>query len=73
MKTTKKNESTVKSERAVRFYKKASFPWAIIVIAVVFFGGLVLGWNLRSEQASSIKAEVMSQLETAEVAKKANQ
>lgn len=52
-------QETVKK---VKFYKKASFPWALIVAALIFFSGLASGWTLRSDQAASIKAEVASQV-----------
>lgn len=42
--------------RKVRFYTKASFPWAIIVVAVVFFSGVTLGWTMRSNDVARLDA-----------------
>lgn len=43
-------------ETKVRFYKKTSFPWAIVVVAVVFFSGLLTGWAMRTDQESQMDA-----------------
>ena len=56
-----KQEKTATTKQP-KFYQKALFPWAIIVLAATLFSGMALGWTLRSDQAASIKAEVASQV-----------
>jgi hypothetical protein len=58
----KSTNQTQPTTHKVRFYQKAVFPWAIIVIATALFSGVVTGWTLRSNQESDIKAEVSSQV-----------
>lgn len=47
-----------------KFYKKASFPWAIIISVALLFVGIVGGWTLRGEMNAKIDAEVVSRFES---------
>lgn len=38
-------------------YKKAIFPWAIILVTAVLFVGIVGGWTLREVVNSKVTAE----------------
>lgn len=67
--TKEKNTPTTKQPK---FYQKAVFPWAIIVLVSVLFAGIVTGWTLRSNQYSDLKAEVASQVAETVSLKKAD-
>lgn len=53
---TKKEQNEVNT-KPVRFYKKASFPWAIIVLSAVAMASFIGGWNMKSIDDSRVKAE----------------
>jgi hypothetical protein len=50
------------SKQARKMEVKTLVPWMIIVLIVVAFVGMVIGWSLRSDQVSQIKAEVAEQV-----------
>lgn len=63
----KNKEQTTEVIKGTPFYKKASFPWAIIIILTVFLAGNINGWNMRGDQQNSITREassLLSQLKT---------
>ena len=58
-KTTKSSVPTA-SITKVPFYRRASFPWAIIVLTATLAAGAALGWTLRSEQVGQVQAEAQA-------------
>lgn len=45
------------AEQKTTFFKKASFPWLLITIALVFGAGTYTGWVLRSQNAAQVTAQ----------------
>jgi len=60
--TNKEHKDTFKQPKT-RFYKKAAFPWIIILTVSVFFGGVVTGWVLRSDFANEVSHQVKTVLD----------
>lgn len=50
-------EQTTNEAPKVQFYKKASFPWAIIVISLVAATSFISGWHLNGLHTQSIEAK----------------
>lgn len=65
----KKEQNEAPKEKKAPFYKKASFPWAIIIIVAVYFSGIVTGWHMHIDQSAQVDAranEIASQLKTSQ-------
>lgn len=58
-KEAKAHKSTFK-ETKTPFYKRAAFPWVIILTVAVFAAGTVFGWSQRSDFSNEVKSEVRS-------------
>lgn len=57
--------SDTNTKNTVNFYKKASFPWMIIIVIATMGLGVVSGWNLRGSAESDAKvraAEMVTSL-----------
>jgi len=46
------------------FYKKAIFPWMIILVLATLFGGVVLGWTMKVHADDQAKAEAVNMVST---------
>lgn len=51
---TKSNEVPTAKIRKVRFYTKASFPWAILFALVMLALGFAAGWHTRLDVEQSM-------------------
>ena len=56
MAKTKESVPTV-SITKVPFYRRAAFPWIILLVLATLAAGVFLGWTMRSEQISQVQAE----------------
>jgi hypothetical protein len=64
---SKKEQTTTHTDKPTPFWKKASFPWAIIIGAALFLAGNINGFNLREDQQNRITREasaLVSQLKS---------
>lgn len=62
MNTAKENQvhkATFK-EAKTPFWKRAAFPWILILVAIVYASGWASGWVQRSDFANEIKSEVQA-------------
>ncbi len=41
----------------VKFYKKASFPWAIIISLLISVLAFIAGWHTHQAQTDDVKAQ----------------
>lgn len=59
-----KKESAMAETTKTKFYKKATFPWAIIVVSIALVCGLMWGWTLRGDNNAQVKAEAQNLVST---------
>ncbi len=62
-----KEQKQTKQPRKVEV--KTFVPWMIILVIIVALAGTALGWVIRSDQLSQIKAEVSEQVKSVSVKK----
>ena len=54
---TEKTMKTNKENTKTPFYKRAIFPWAIIVLGITFAGGVVVGSMITHAQNDQVRFE----------------
>lgn len=60
------NKETTRPQdiKDVKFYKKASFPWAIIITLVITVAAFIGGWHAHQAQTADINHQAASLAET---------
>lgn len=52
--------TTPREEKPTRFYQRASFPWAIIVLTATLAAGFILGWHTQQGLTQEIDAKAQT-------------
>lgn len=52
-----KKEQTTNEAPQVPFYKKALFPWVIIIVSMVAIASFISGWHLSSLHTQTIESK----------------